>query len=137
MTTDFRLQELTLDFVSSGLNIVTGFSGSGMTRPLMAIPGEGVVESGNIQCPRFIAFVSQSPWLQAMSIKDGILFNSECESERYESILKACCLDVYLLGLPMGDETDVGDDGSMLSAKTTFSSSGCMSYYFKSYTDVS
>lgn len=112
---NFRLQDITIDFQYNGLNAVTGVSGSGKTTLLLALLGETVKERGEVTRQRDAAFASQSSWLQAASIRDNIVFNSPDDAEKYERIVKACCLDVDFAELPTGDETNVGENGSALS----------------------
>ncbi|KJK92870.1 hypothetical protein H633G_03246 [Metarhizium anisopliae BRIP 53284] len=111
----FRLEDISLDFVQGGLNVVTGQSGSGKSTLMLAILGETYLESGSISVPADIAYASQTSWLQNETIKDNILFGSPMEKVRYDRVLSACCLPEDLRELPDGDRTSVGENGTSLS----------------------
>ncbi|KAK5998321.1 ABC transporter ATP-binding protein/permease VMR1 [Cladobotryum mycophilum] len=111
----FRLEDLSLDFVGGGLNVITGQSGSGKSTLLLAILGETHLEGGKVTAPEDIAFASQSAWLQNDTIQANILFQSPMEKARYDRVIEACCLPVDLRELPEGDLTMVGENGTSLS----------------------
>ncbi|KAL3955484.1 hypothetical protein ACCO45_011047 [Purpureocillium lilacinum] len=107
----FRLEDINLDFVEGGLNVITGQSGSGKSTLLLAILGETYLEGGNVTAPADIAFASQSAWLQNETIQDNILFGSPMEKARYDRVVAACCLPEDLKELPLRDQTVVGRTG--------------------------
>mgnify|MGYP001560926887 FL=1 len=61
------------------------------------------------------AYCSQSPWLLSATIKDNILFGSPLNEQRYRSVLEACALETDLKQFELGDETEVGEKGTVLS----------------------
>ncbi|PHH87438.1 hypothetical protein CDD83_8869 [Cordyceps sp. RAO-2017] len=111
----FRLEDVSLDFVDGGLNVVTGPSGSGKSTLLLAILGETYLERGTVTVPADVAFASQSAWLQNETIRDNILFGSPMEQVRYHRVLAACCLPEDLREMPRRDLTVVGENGTSLS----------------------
>ncbi|KAJ2905427.1 P-loop containing nucleoside triphosphate hydrolase protein [Zalerion maritima] len=111
----FVLQDITIEFIQNGLNVITGPSGSGKTTLLLALLGECLTESGSVTRPADVAFASQTPWLQNESIRDNILFHSAFEEARYERVLSACCLHEDILNLPKGDNLEAGEEGAKLS----------------------
>ena len=111
----FSLEDISIDFVEGGLNVITGQSGSGKSTLLLSILGETYLEAGSITKPEDVAFASQSAWLQNDSIKKNILFCSEMEEVRYNRVVEACCLPVDLKELSEGDETVIGENGASLS----------------------
>ncbi|KAI0171779.1 ABC transporter [Hypoxylon sp. FL1284] len=111
----FALQDISIDFVEGGLNVVTGQSGCGKSTLLMSILGETILEAGTITCPKDIAYASQSPWLQNETIRENILFNSPFEQVRYDRVINACGLPVDFNEFPKRDETEVGENGASLS----------------------
>lgn len=115
LAADFRLHDFTIDFVENGLNVVTGASGSGKTTLLLALLGETVQEGGQVTRPEDAAFASQSVWLQAASARENIVLANIFNKARYEMVVRACCLDVDFAQLPDGDETNIGENGSVLS----------------------
>ncbi|KAJ3491272.1 hypothetical protein NLG97_g5628 [Lecanicillium saksenae] len=112
---EFKLRNISIDFVHGGLNVVVGQSGSGKTSLLLSILGETVLETGSVSKPTNVAFAPQSPWLQSKSFRDNILFTSVYNATRYWRVIKACCLDVDLEELPDGDMTNIGENGQLLS----------------------
>ncbi|POR33980.1 ABC transporter [Tolypocladium paradoxum] len=111
----FRLQDISIDFVQGGLNVVTGPSGSGKTTLLLALLGEAICHEGQVTRPKDIAYASQTPWLQALSVRDNILFNRPYKADRYRDVIHASCLSVDLGELANGDQTEVGESGASLS----------------------
>ncbi|KAK0643455.1 P-loop containing nucleoside triphosphate hydrolase protein [Cercophora newfieldiana] len=111
----FRLKDISVDFVESGLNVISGQSGSGKTSLLLAMLGELVMESGTVTSPGDIAYASQTPWLQNETIKDNILFHSPLEQARYDRVIEACCFAQDLEELSKGDQTEIGENGTILS----------------------
>ncbi|KAK5659558.1 hypothetical protein OQA88_760 [Cercophora sp. LCS_1] len=113
--TSFRLRDISIDFIDGGLNVVSGKSGSGKTSLLLSILGELALERGAVTRPSDVAFASQTPWLQNKTIRDNIVFNSPFEKAQYDRIIEACCLSLDLDELASGDQTEVGEDGAVLS----------------------
>jgi ABC-type multidrug transport system fused ATPase/permease subunit len=111
----FRLEDVSLDFVEGGLNVVSGQSGSGKSTLLLSILGETYLEGGSVTVPDDVAFASQSPWLQNDTIRANILFSSPFEQARYSRVLQACCLPEDFKELADGDMTVVGENGTSLS----------------------
>ena len=111
----FRLRDISIDFIDGGLHIVSGRSGSGKTSLLLAILGELALETGTVTRPSDVAFASQTPWLQNKTIRENIVFNSPFEKARYDRVVEACCLSQDLEELPSSDQTEVGQDGTVLS----------------------
>lgn len=111
----FRLEDISIDFVEGGLNVIIGQSGSGKTALMLSILGETYLEDGSISRPRDVAFASQSAWLQNDTIRANILFGSSMEQSRYDRVVEACCLRTDFGKLPDGDLTTVGDNGTSLS----------------------
>lgn len=113
--TAFRLESIDLDFVGGGLNVVTGPSGSGKSTLLLSVLGETYLERGHVTAPADIAFASQSAWLLNEPVRDNILFGSPMERARYDRVVMAACLVEDLRGLPDGEQTIVGENGTSLS----------------------
>lgn len=111
----FRLENVNLDFVEGGLNVISGQSGSGKTTLLLAILGEIDLEGGRVTRPSDVAFASQSPWLQNETVETNILFGSPMDSARYARVIEACCLEIDFKELPDRDQTIVGENGTSLS----------------------
>ena len=62
-----------------------------------------------------IGFVQQEPWLQKGSVRDNILFGKLYQSDWYQTVIEACALKEDLRQWYHGDQTNVGENGAMLS----------------------
>jgi ABC-type multidrug transport system fused ATPase/permease subunit len=111
----FRLQDISASFVENALNVVTGPTGCGKTSLLLSLLGETIHESGTATCPRDVAYVPQTAWLQNDSVRQNILFYSPFDQNRYDAVVSACGLLPDLEQLPDGDSTIVGERGTSLS----------------------
>lgn len=100
-----------------GPNIVAivGAVGTGKSSLLQAILGELELDYGNIVINGDISYCSQEPWIFDASVKTNIIFNEDFDEERYERVLKVCALQKDIRSLQYGDETIVGEQGTMLS----------------------
>ncbi|KAG9522592.1 ABC multidrug transporter-like protein, partial [Aureobasidium melanogenum] len=112
----FKLKDVNVRFPAGKLSIVHGDTGSGKSLMLAAMLGEAELLNGAIEAPCSahgfpVAFVTQTPWLQSMSIKDNILFGGSFNKARYDSVLEACALVQDLELLANGDETLMGPQG--------------------------
>lgn len=120
----FQLADLTVDFPTGKLSVVSGPTGSGKTAILTALLGEMELLHGHSYLPKqttqvdsatglrnSVSYAAQTPWLQQKSIKDNILFGEEFDEERYEATLEACALVPDLDILEDGDQTEIGAKG--------------------------
>ncbi|KAB8074240.1 P-loop containing nucleoside triphosphate hydrolase protein [Aspergillus leporis] len=111
----FRLLDVSICFRPRGLNVITGPTGSGKTSLLLSFLGETVLEYGAASCPRDVAYVPQSPWLQNDTVRENITFFSSFDQARYYAVIEASGLAQDLRQLPAGDLTIVGEKGTSLS----------------------
>jgi len=104
--------------------------GSGKTTLLMSLLGETNRLSGSAFLPSPVirstsanpsiltataALATQQPWLLSASIRDNILFGAKMNEKRYKSVLEACALNPDLKQFELGDDTEVGERGTVLS----------------------
>ena len=97
---------------------VTGKVGSGKSSLFASLMAEMEKHEGNIwlrQRRQGVAFVTQEPWIQHLSVRDNILFGRPYEPTRYNDVVHACALEEDIKLLPAGDLTEVGDNGVNLS----------------------
>jgi ABC-type multidrug transport system fused ATPase/permease subunit len=100
-----------------GLSLVVGRVGAGKTALLQGLLGELDLEEGHLVKPAAtpIAYCLQTPWLESMSIRDNILFNSPYNDDRYKRTLDACALTPDLATFTNGDLSPIGENGIGLS----------------------
>lgn len=109
------LRNLNLKF-PRGLTLIVGMVGSGKTALLQAILGEMDLEVGELDRPNTpVAYCTQTPWLQSMSIRENILFNSPYDQVRYRQTLDVCALLPDVASFQHGDLSPIGENGIGLS----------------------
>ncbi|ROT39327.1 ATP-dependent bile acid permease [Sodiomyces alkalinus F11] len=132
----FVLRNVTAEFPSGELSVVSGKTGAGKSLLLAAILGEADLLSGKIYVPKppstderhddkanrgnwilptSIAFVAQIPWIENATLRDNILFGLPLDEDRYSETIRACALQKDLDMLTDGDQTELGANGVNLS----------------------
>ncbi|RMJ28964.1 ATP-dependent bile acid permease [Aspergillus sp. HF37] len=111
----FKLHDLFICPKPNALNVVTGPTGSGKSSLLLSLLGETVLESGVATCPRDVAYVPQTPWLQNDTIRQNVIFYGQFDKTRYDRVMEASGLVQDLQQFPNGDLTFVGERGTSLS----------------------
>lgn len=91
--------------------VLHGKVGCGKSVLLSALLGFLPKQRGGVYLNGTVAYCSQMPWIQSMSIRDNILFGKAFNEVRYWSVLEACCLLEDLKNLPAGDRTVIGPHG--------------------------
>ncbi|KAI1268251.1 ABC transporter [Xylariaceae sp. FL1019] len=116
------LTNLTVELSSGTITAVVGPVGSGKSSFLRAILGEMICTATDSQADTKmrrktggIAYCSQEPWLESMSIRQNIIGASLFEEEWYTSVKTFCGLDIDISRLPRGDDTRIGSQGLNLS----------------------
>ncbi|KAG7388401.1 hypothetical protein PHYPSEUDO_012609 [Phytophthora pseudosyringae] len=99
------------------LVVIHGQAGAGKTTLLTGFLGDVACVKGSVylspNCK--VAYCSEQPWLQTLSIRDNVLFGYPYDEAKYYRVLDACCLLEDLESLPDGDETMIGPKGINLS----------------------
>lgn len=109
------LHNLTVSF-PAGLTVIFGQVAAGKTAFLQALLGELDLHEGDLIKPDIpIAYCSQSPWLQSMTIRENILFGAPYDDVRYKQTLDSCALTVDLANFKHGDLSAIGENGIGLS----------------------
>ncbi|PKS08941.1 hypothetical protein jhhlp_003554 [Lomentospora prolificans] len=114
-TASFKLQDINIEFVENGLNVVTGQSGCGKTTLLLSLLGETIKGSGLVTRPRDVGYAPQTAWLLNDTIKKNIILEEAFEAARYRKIIECCCLEPDFDQLLAGDQTLAGENGTTLS----------------------
>ncbi|OIW35256.1 hypothetical protein CONLIGDRAFT_47777 [Coniochaeta ligniaria NRRL 30616] len=130
------LRDISLEFPTGKLSVITGKTGSGKSLLLAAILGEVKLVSGSIHTPvpppvaepapgfippsewiipSSVAFVSQTPWIESGTVKENITFGLPFDESRYNKVLHACALEKDIEHLVDGEQTQVGPKGVTLS----------------------
>lgn len=91
--------------------VIHGKVGCGKSVLLSALLGFLPKQRGGVYLNGSVAYCSQVPWIQSMSIRDNIVFGKAFDEVRYWSVLEACCLLEDLKDLPAGDRTVIGSHG--------------------------
>ena len=114
-TESTELIEIDLNVNSGSLVGIIGAIGSCKSSLLAAILGEMSLVEGSSKIYGKIAYVSQIPWIFAGTIRENILFCKPFDKEKYERVLKSCCLITDLQSFSAGDLTVIGEKGVNLS----------------------
>lgn len=109
------LQDISLTF-PVGMTVIHGKVGAGKTALLQALLGELDLKAGTLTtCGHMVGYCSQTPWLESMSIRDNILFETPFDPVRYKEVLEVCELTPDLALLKHGDLSEIGENGIGLS----------------------
>ncbi|KAG9195847.1 hypothetical protein G6011_00968 [Alternaria panax] len=128
----FCLKDITLSFPPGDISVIEGPSGSGKSLLIAAVLGECGLVSGDITktpvvpytptvagrswpLDSSIAYVGQTPWIEAGTIMNNIMFGFPMQARRFSRVLHACALDTDLAALKDGDQTEIGPRGVNLS----------------------
>ncbi|CAF2902537.1 unnamed protein product [Rotaria sp. Silwood2] len=114
-TQSAELINIDLNVNSGSLVGIIGPTGSSKSSLLAAILGEMSLLNGNSKVCGKIAYVSQTPWMFAGTIRENILFCKVFDQEKYERVLKSCQLIADLRSFTAGDSTVISEKGVNLS----------------------
>lgn len=107
---DVNLQVRTGDFV-----VLHGKVGCGKSSLCSALLGEMTKLKGKVFVGGSVAYCSQQPWIQNMTVRENILFGRPYEFQKYQKVIDACALTADLASLPAGDQTEIGERGVNVS----------------------
>lgn len=109
------MQNVNLEIKKNELLAIVGPVGSGKTSLLMTILGEMRSIKGNLKVEGSIFYVQQEPWIFSASLRQNIIFGKPYIKEKFNEIVKACCLEQDLKQLENGEKTVIGEKGINLS----------------------
>ncbi|KAH8938123.1 hypothetical protein BDL97_16G065900 [Sphagnum fallax] len=109
------LTDISISIPRGSLVVVLGKVGSGKSSLLAALLGEMHRLNGELHIDGDLALVAQTPWIQAATLRDNVLFGSDFDAQRYEEVIKACALDVDIQGMQGNDLAEIGEQGLNLS----------------------
>ncbi|GAB9473209.1 Multidrug resistance-associated protein 1 [Globisporangium polare] len=110
-----QLQSVNLQIKTGDFVAVHGRVGSGKSSLCSALLGEMIKRNGSVYVGGCVAYCSQQPWIQNMTVRDNILFGLPYDHAKYEKVLEACALRKDLASMPAGDKTEIGERGINVS----------------------
>ncbi|OAQ98802.1 hypothetical protein LLEC1_03870 [Akanthomyces lecanii] len=119
VTSDFSgpiLRGVCAGFPFGSVAMIFGPVGCGKTLLLKMILGEIQLSHGDIKLASdSIAYCSQVPWIQNITIRLNIIGQKAFDSRKYARIIYICALDEDFDQMPNKDQTIAGTDGCNLS----------------------
>lgn len=109
------LKNINLKVNKGELTAIVGTVGSGKSSLLASILGEMHRISGKVQVCGTTAYVAQTSWIQNGTIEENILFGLPMNRQKYNEIIRVCCLEKDLEMMEFGDQTEIGERGINLS----------------------
>ncbi|XP_031112582.1 ABC transporter C family member 14-like [Ipomoea triloba] len=109
------LKDVNFEVKKGELTAVVGTVGSGKSSLLASVLGEMHKLTGKVRVCGSTAYVAQTSWIQNGTIQENILFGSPMNRQRYEEVIKVCCLEKDLEMMEYGDQTEIGERGINLS----------------------
>ncbi|XP_024524379.1 multidrug resistance-associated protein 4 isoform X1 [Selaginella moellendorffii] len=109
------LRNINLEARKGELVAIVGSTGSGKSSLLLGLLGELKVLRGSYSLQQDAVYVPQQPWIINDTVRNNILFGSDFDLERYQSVLSACALDQDASCFPNGSESEIGERGINLS----------------------
>jgi ATP-binding cassette subfamily C (CFTR/MRP) protein 1 len=85
------------------------------TSLIMALLGQINRVKGSQRLSARVAYAGQEHWIQNLTVKDNVLFDSLYGEDEYGVVMDAAQLSKDLLTLPNGDLTEIGERGINLS----------------------
>jgi ATP-binding cassette subfamily C (CFTR/MRP) protein 4 len=112
---NYVLKEATFTAKSNELVAVVGTAGSGKSTLLQVILKEITILNGDVVVGGSLSYAPQQPWIFTGSVKDNILFGEPLDKQKYQEVVRVCCLEYDLSLFPHGDKSLVGERGMLLS----------------------
>lgn len=94
---------------------VGGPPGCGKSSLLLALLDEMPRTKGRVVVRGSLAYCAQTPWVQAASLRENVLFGRPFEPRLYERVLAVCAVTPEMGKLPNGDRTEIGEGGVRVS----------------------
>ncbi|CAG8537245.1 20906_t:CDS:10, partial [Racocetra persica] len=110
-----HLHNINISIPRGKLIAIVGSVGSGKSSLLSALVGEMKRIKGEVIFGGNVGYCPQTAWIQNATIRDNITFGLPFDEEKYQRVIKDCCLKPDLNLLPAGDLTEIGEKGINLS----------------------
>jgi ATP-binding cassette subfamily C (CFTR/MRP) protein 1 len=114
----FKIDNIDFHAPKGSLVFVIGKIGSGKSSLLYALVGEMKATVGAkpyLNSLPKVAFLSQTPWLVASTIKENIVLDSPFDEAAFSRALRLSQLQDDIVNMPHGVETFIGENGSTVS----------------------
>lgn len=108
------LSNINIESKKGHLDCIVGKVGSGKSSLLQSILGDLYKLDGEVRVHGKVAYAPQIPWIMNGTVKENIIFGHKFDPDFYDSVIKACALNIDLKILPKGDRTEVGEKGISL-----------------------
>ncbi|CAG8565444.1 11234_t:CDS:10, partial [Racocetra persica] len=115
LTPQLRLSDINFTISHGKLVAIVGSVGSGKSSLLSALVGEMKKVDGEIIFGGTVGYCPQTAWIQNATLRENITFGLPFDEEKYQRVIKDCCLEPDLAILPAGDMTEIGEKGINLS----------------------
>ncbi|KAJ9187772.1 hypothetical protein P3X46_003192 [Hevea brasiliensis] len=112
---DQVLKNINFEIKKGELTSIVGTVGSGKSSLLASVLGEMHKISGKVRVCGTAAYVAQTSWIQNGTIQENILFGLPMDKEKYNEVIRVCCLEKELEMMDYGDQTEIGERGINLS----------------------
>jgi ATP-binding cassette subfamily C (CFTR/MRP) protein 1 len=113
--TQFELKDICLKIKKGSKVAIVGPVGSGKSSLLSALIGEMPKTQGSIALSGSYAYCCQQAWILTETIQGNILFNSELDQSKLDSIINSIGFEPDLELFPSGVMTEIGEKGVNLS----------------------
>ncbi|CAG8778327.1 23794_t:CDS:10, partial [Gigaspora margarita] len=110
-----HLRKINILIPRGKLIAIVGPVGSGKSSLLSALIGEMKRIKGEVIFGGNVGYCPQTAWIQNATLRDNITFGLPFNYEKYQQVIKDCCLEPDLCLLPSGDLTEIGEKGINLS----------------------
>ncbi|VEN61107.1 unnamed protein product [Callosobruchus maculatus] len=114
-SSDYTLENITIEAVPRRLTVIVGSVGSGKTTLLHVILRELYPVEGTANIVGAVSYASQEPWLFGASVRQNILFGQKFNKAKYDEVIRVCALERDFELLSHGDHTLIGERGVSLS----------------------
>uniref|UniRef100_K3XC94 Multidrug resistance-associated protein 1 n=1 Tax=Globisporangium ultimum (strain ATCC 200006 / CBS 805.95 / DAOM BR144) TaxID=431595 RepID=K3XC94_GLOUD len=95
--------------------VIHGKVGSGKSSFCSVLLGDMLKRNGSVYVGGSVAYCSQQPWIQNLTIRNNILFGKPYDKRKYQKVIDACGLATDLAAFPAGDKTEIGQKGLNMS----------------------